>query len=748
MFSKVSYKSLLKYSFLFLLMLCSKFSLPNFEFLPISVFSASLYLGLNYLCCILSFSLCFIASKSLEQLFCAFFASILLTTVFAVYKKLGKKPKGEILTFVFFSTMPYLFYNFSVSAVVYCFLILLHFIVSVLALRLIFINGFYFKTTSNELFCLAVFFISVGIGAIKIFGEDFWRYFCFGVILYSSFLLATGHFICLTVVLSLPSCFIRQDLLISGVFAVTALCVLPFKNFRPISGMSAVIADFLAFSVFDVYNTYGQRTVFILICIVVVFSFTPEKLLSFLNKKIYAFKDTRLIKNSINRMRSIVCGKLLNVSYAFAEMQNSLYLIQNVSPSETSIKLDLIDSVKNKVCSSCPINEKCCKKNFPNDLLMDRLLSVGIAKNRLSFVDLPKDFTENCSYPNGMLYELNYQITKYKESVFKLQDVSLGRELITVQAKGLTETFKNLAYEIGKPLPFNDVLQNKIQSLLAENGICANEILVYGEDFSMQIDVTLSEDGVNNPSFVKLISKAIGVNVSIVEKIKVSSKLCAVCLKPSPLYDACFGVSKTTKKSSTVSGDTHSLCKIDQGKFIVAINDGMGSGENAHCYSSVAINLIETFYKAGLSTEVVLSTVNKLLGLSGEDDFTAIDIVSVDLYGGVADFIKIGSPFGFVLEENGIKIIEGSSLPLGIMEEVDINSASCKIKEEATVVIMSDGITDAFGSSSDALEFLQKEYVLNPQLLADKILNQALFLQNGNAEDDMTVVCVRIFKKY
>ena len=54
--------------------------------------------------------------------------------------------------------------------------------------------------------------------------------------------------------------------------------------------------------------------------------------------------------------------------------------------------------------------------------------------------------------------------------------------------------------------------------------------------------------------------------------------------------------------------------------------------------------LVESFYKAGISSEIILSTVNKILTFSKEDNFTAMDLGIVNLFDGSADFIKIGVP--------------------------------------------------------------------------------------------------------
>ena len=72
--------------------------------------------------------------------------------------------------------------------------------------------------------------------------------------------------------------------------------------------------------------------------------------------------------------------------------------------------------------------------------------------------------------------------------------------------------------------------------------------------------------------------------------------------------------------------------------------------------------------------------------------------------------------------------------------KTDLNSGD-------VILFVSDGITDAFETSADLIDFLSTQKALNPKTLADNLLERALFLSGGIAKDDMTAFCVRIFKK-
>ena len=178
----------------------------------------------------------------------------------------------------------------------------------------------------------------------------------------------------------------------------------------------------------------------------------------------------------------------------------------------------------------------------------------------------------------------------------------------------------------------------------------------------------------------------------------------------------------------------------------MALSDGMGSGEYARKVSEAAISLIEAFYRAEMPADAILNTINKLLSFNRDERFTCIDIAAVNLDSGRADFVKIGSPAGIILREGEIKILESSSLPLGILENLRPTVSGEVLKSGDIVVFMSDGITSAFPSSTDLYEFLQEFKPLNPQNLADKILAGALDKTGHTVTDDMTVLCTRIFE--
>ena len=97
--------------------------------------------------------------------------------------------------------------------------------------------------------------------------------------------------------------------------------------------------------------------------------------------------------------------------------------------------------------------------------------------------------------------------------------------------------------------------------------------------------------------------------------------------------------------------------------------------------------------------------------------------------------------------EEGVRIVEGNSLPLGIIDELKPSVCSTSLNDGDIILLITDGISDAFSSSGEIIDFLRSATAKNPQSLSDQLLSKAIELSNGQKRDDMTVLAVRIFKK-
>ena len=64
-------------------------------------------------------------------------------------------------------------------------------------------------------------------------------------------------------------------------------------------------------------------------------------------------------------------------------------------------------------------------------------------------------------------------------------------------------------------------------------------------------------------------------------------------------YNIQIGVAKTTKADSPISGDSNLQTKLEDGKYLLALSDGMGSGPEARKSSKIAVQMLKRLLEHG-----------------------------------------------------------------------------------------------------------------------------------------------------
>lgn len=721
------------------------------SFLSLSLFNALLYLGSSACGTGLAFLLSFLINFNVNKAFCAFVSAVILCPIYAIMKKKKVKVGGKILLLAILSAVPFtILGNFAekTALLIQSAISIVLTLVFISASRVIYLKQFKYKCSVDELVCLAVFTFSIGVGFINLFGYYAYRSAVIFIILCSLYIFGGGITSLTSIVLAVAPSITALKLDYFACFsAITIISSIFYKKSKFLSALSSLATDVIFLAVFKLYGEFYYFDVLYSVIPISLFLFLPNALFDGLKRKTIRLSEKLLPRYAINRMRVTISGKLYDVAGVFSEMKQGFEKLKNSVTTGEDLFGRMADEVMLSVCETCPSFQRCKQKEMPERSELIKIISVGVAKNRISLIDLTKRFAENCGYLNSIIFEINTLIGKYREKMKEITDISSGKELITMQSDGVSGVLKNMALDFSKSLSYLGETEKIVGESLHKKGITFLEIMALGDDDGVEISLIINPDELNVTKLSLAVSEALGKKMNVVSKTAISINLCAITLRPAPLLDAAFGLAVQKKNGSSLSGDTHALTKIDEGTFLVALSDGMGSGYQASQTSSTAISLIESFYKAGLESKVILGMVNKVLALNTDDNFSAIDVLTVDLFSKSGDFIKIGSPASYLITEESIQIIEGNSLPLGILDDLSPTGVSIPVDEGATVLMVTDGISDAFGSSTDLIDYLKTLKSLNPQRLADDLLSKAVLLENGTPKDDMTVLAVRIFKK-
>ncbi len=598
------------------------------------------------------------------------------------------------------------------------------------------------KLSEAELCAAAVCITVLSLGFINAFSLTVWQGLALFALLSTCCVYKSPRAFVFAFILAIAPCVYKFSLEpLAEYFIYCALALLAVRRSKLLAAISAFCcsACFIWFS--SGFNLpVGDYILNFLPC--VCFLFFPKKAYDKIAAALCAFDENDVLRELINDERRTLAAKLYSLSNAFYGLEDCAlrldkYLITGDNASEL-----LAEKIIQAVCADCKKRADCLRYDRPvkRDLL--KMLNLGTEKGRISLIDVPKDFSEYCRAINAILYEANKALDELLKQRELMQGASGVRSLVRAQAGGAAGVLKSLSYELSERVCFKSKREKTVFDALCLNGLIPAAVVCVGEDelhlifTDKNADVKLSEC---------VISRAVGMAMGLSARTDIGRGI-ACTYKRRPRFDAAFGVVGRKKDGSLQSGDTHSLTKIGEGRFLVALCDGMGSGESAHEGSVLAIELVEALASAGLNAEAVAGVSNDMLSLCSSESFSTLDMAIIDLYAGICDLLKVGAAFGLVITADGVKVIENSALPLGIIEELAPSTCAIDLSGGEIIVLMSDGVTDAFFSSAEIVDFLEREKCANPQGLAEKILTRAIENSGGVAADDMTCLAVKIYK--
>lgn len=432
------------------------------------------------------------------------------------------------------------------------------------------------------------------------------------------------------------------------------------------------------------------------------------------------------------------------------ELKNALegyednILYQDIISSE-SIVTDIYNCLKNK-----------------NKLTKDILIAIFAKYN--NYIIGTEDGNVNSSVENDisdMIEAINkaYDLSKIN-FVWKKKIEEKNKNMCT-QLESVSEAISDLAEDIeNEDADTFEEQRELISNLLSQRGINVSEIKIKENDSGRKIIniYTKQEDCTKENCEYKKIEKVlmkIFEEPIVLQKRKCSAKsntdICAYRFISKDKYSLKVGIARAKKHDSLVSGDTSIQSKLSDGKYLLAISDGKGSGPEARKCSKIAIKMLEKMLSSGFKKGVSVKMINSTLSADMEDDmYATLDMAILDLYQGNIEFVKNGACPTYIKRNKTVELVNSVALPTGIISDVDLVVYDKDIKEGDIIVMCSDGITE---SNEEYIHkelwlkyFLEELQTEDVQQIADLIISEAIDNDYGKEKDDMTVIVAKICK--
>lgn len=345
---------------------------------------------------------------------------------------------------------------------------------------------------------------------------------------------------------------------------------------------------------------------------------------------------------------------------------------------------------------------------------------------------------------------ISYKVAK-SNFIWKKKEEQTKKN-ISNQLKNVSNAIKSMAKDIEKDIKAEEKYQAErleIVDLLRQKEIEVQDIMIKKDNrFIVEIYLTRLLENTKLEQIAEILTNILKEPIVLNAEATVGKKI--VYLSDDK-YIMAIGMAQETKNNSKQSGDSILNIRLKDGKYLVAISDGMGSGKEAKNSSNQTLRLLENLLVSGFDKKASLDLINNALMNQNKETFATLDIAIVDLYEGNVEFIKSAACPTYIKKNKRVQMIKSNSLPTGILEESKLETFDKDINDGEIVVLCSDGILDS------NVEYKNKElwikYLLediettNTQKIANLILEESVDNNYGIAKDDMSVVAFKFRQK-
>ena len=398
-----------------------------------------------------------------------------------------------------------------------------------------------------------------------------------------------------------------------------------------------------------------------------------------------------------------------------------------------------------------------------NDVITEKELVKILEKNNNYIVGFDNTKSQAREDLYKIVKAINYSYRVSKINFIWKKKLDESKKTVSEQLMGVSEAISKMAIDMVKDEQDKFLDKKKeILKLFEQKEIEVKDIEIDEKDsgryvINVYTDICENPDGTqcDIKKICKILSKVFDEKIVIQNQecgIRLNKDICKFTYISDDKYNLQVGIAKSTKSGSPVSGDSILHIKLKDGKYLLALSDGMGSGPEAMKSSKIAVKMLERLLSAGFEKDVSLKLINSTLSANTEDDmYATLDIEILDLFNGNMEIIKNGACPTYVKRGRDVQLLKSMTLPTGILNDVDLVVYDYDIQDGDILVMCTDGVIDSnkeYVNKHLWLKYLLEDIEVNDaQKIADIIIGEAIDNDFGNQKDDMSVIVAKVTKK-
>lgn len=213
-----------------------------------------------------------------------------------------------------------------------------------------------------------------------------------------------------------------------------------------------------------------------------------------------------------------------------------------------------------------------------------------------------------------------------------------------------------------------------------------------------------------------------------------------------------FDIASKSFPAKEVGGDYYDFISIDENNTVICLGDISGKGMPAALLAANLQATLRGLAQFSSSTGECLTRANKLLYRCTDMQMHATLFYGIlDASKNIFHFSNAGHnpPFLIHSDKKVIRLIKGG-IVLGFMEDFRIEEDSVNLKKGDTIIIYSDGITEAMDISSEEygeenlLSIIKDSLSLDAEKIIENVFESVRsHVQDAPQSDDITIVVIK-----
>ena len=427
------------------------------------------------------------------------------------------------------------------------------------------------------------------------------------------------------------------------------------------------------------------------------------------------------------------------------QLENYSDLFYKIAMSFTTIQTDhnvlsYVGKIQNNLCQHC-LNADTCFNKQKGDHRLIKLLKKGIieglSKEEQHYVEcycLHMAQYKKLMHEQHKLYhhqkEMNDQYQVLKHHLY--DQLSLVGQMLKNYAKNIE----------WKDMQSVEYLKELLEAYHYKVWYIRKDPLSM-QTFRLELGMTEVTKKEVNEVIIPILEKVLDSELCILKHDNNASQLgyTQLILSNHFHYELVYSIHQISKEKACC-GDSY-LAFQYRSHLLVALSDGMGYGQKAHEESELTLDVFSRLLKSGIPLEDCIQTINALLRIKNRVDmFTTLDVLMFDTSIGEATFIKNGAMPSYIYRNNELIPIMPDTLPIGIVDELQVYKKTIPLEEEDYILMCSDGFDKGF---EDVAKRILNQYASQiPQIIVDEILRE--MLEGGLVDDDATIIVLKMRK--